>query len=59
MIVEDESLGVDDIIENQPTEGYIVYDLQGVLRLKTADMDEVKQLPSGLYIVNGKKTLIR
>ncbi len=58
-IEELDNLGVEDIMENQPTEGYIVYDLQGVLRLKTADMDEVKQLPSGLYIVNGKKTLIR
>jgi len=57
--VEIDNLGIEDIIENQPAGGYIVYDLQGVLRMKTANLDEVKQLPSGLYIVNGKKVLIR
>ena len=58
-IEESDFLGVEDITENQPTGDYIVYDLQGVLRLKTANIDEVNQLPAGLYIVNGKKVLIR
>jgi len=58
-IVEVDYLGIEDIMENQPTGDYIVYDLQGVLRLKTANIDEVNQLPAGLYIVNGKKVLIR
>lgn len=52
-------LGIEDIMEDQPIEDYIVYDLQGALRLKTKDIDEVKQLPTGLYIVNGKKMIIR
>jgi len=30
-----------------------------MLRLKTANIDEVKQLPAGLYIVNYKKIIIR
>lgn len=58
-IEELENLGVDDIVENQPTGDYIVYDLQGVMRISTADLDEVKQLPAGVYIVNGKKILIK
>jgi len=58
-ILEDESLGVEDIVENQPAGDYIVYDLQGTLRLKAENIDEVNQLPAGLYIVNGKRVLIR
>jgi len=58
-IEESDNLGIEDILENQHTGGYIVYDLQGVLRLQTENIDEVNQLPSGLYIVNGKKVLIR
>ncbi len=58
-IEEADYLGVEDIIANQQIGDYIVYDLKGVLVIKTADMDEVKQLPAGLYIVNGKKVLIR
>jgi len=58
-IEEADNLGIEDIIADQSTGGYIVYDLQGTLRLKTANIDEVKQLPAGLYIVNGKKVLIR
>lgn len=58
-IEETDFLGVEDIIENQPTGEYIVYDLQGTLRLKTNDVEAIKQLPAGLYIVNGEKVLIR
>ncbi len=58
-IEELDNLGVEDIIENQLAGCYVVYDLQGVLRLKTENIDEVKRLPAGLYIVNGKKILIR
>jgi len=58
-IEELDNLGVEDIVENQPAGDYIVYDLQGTLRLTTANIDEVNQLPSGVYIVNGKKVVIR
>jgi len=58
-IEEADFSGVEDIIENQLTGDYIVYDFQGTLRLKTTYIDEVNQLPAGLYIINGKKVLIR
>lgn len=38
---------------------YSVYNLQGIKILESDDMDEVKQLPSGVYIVNGKKVIIK
>lgn len=38
---------------------YYVFNLQGVLIMKTEDKDRVQELPAGLYIVNGKKIIIR
>jgi len=58
-IEESDNLGIEDIMEDNTAGGYIVYDLQGMLRLKTENIDEVNQLPAGLYIINGKKILIR
>ena len=36
----------------------IVYNLQGI-RIKVSSPDEVKNLPSGVYIINGEKVLIK
>lgn len=38
---------------------YSVYNLQGIKILESEDVDKVKQLPSGVYIVNGKKLIIK
>lgn len=38
---------------------FYVYNLQGLLLLKTDDKDRVKKLPIGLYIVNGKKLIVK
>ena len=38
---------------------YRVYDMQGINLLNTADINSVKQLPAGLYIINGKKVFIK
>jgi len=51
--------GVDDIAADQSVNEYIVYNLQGVVLLKTDDIHQVEQLPAGIYIVNGKKMIIR
>lgn len=50
--------GVDGIAaeeENTVT----VYSLQGVKVLETQDKNEVDRLPAGIYIVNGRKTVVR
>lgn len=51
--------GIEDIIVSSADGIYAVYNLQGILVLKTEDIESVKQLPAGLYIVNGKKMIIR
>ncbi len=38
---------------------YTVFNLQGIRVLKDADAAAVKSLPAGLYIVNGRKTMIK
>ena len=38
--------------------GITVYNLQGILMLQTDEAAELKTLPAGDYIVNGKKTVI-
>lgn len=53
----DES-GIADIVA-PAEEGYTVYNLQGIRVLKTMDKNAVSNLPAGLYIVNGKKYIIK
>lgn len=49
--------GVENIIDD--ADGiYRVYNLQGVKVLETIDASQVNSLPSGIYIVNGKKILL-
>lgn len=38
---------------------YTIYNLKGVLVMETEDPNKLSQLPIGLYIVNGKKTIIK
>ena len=38
---------------------FIVFDLSGNCLLRNASAEELRYLPSGLYIINGKKTLIK
>lgn len=40
-------------------DGYTVYNLQGICVLKTADADALRTLPAGLYIINGRKHVIK
>lgn len=52
----DAANGIDEIMEPvSDPELYDVYTLTGISVLKTRDLEAVKALPSGLYIVNGKK----
>ncbi len=56
-IVEN-STGIEEIIANGE-KGWIVYSTSGIKVLETMDASKVKALPSGIYIVNGIKTVIK
>lgn len=49
-----DGIGIDDT-----TDSFTVYNLQGIILLENASADELNTLPAGLYIVNGKKLIIR
>lgn len=51
------SVGVDAIVDGASVIN--VYDLNGVQVLKDASVEAAKELKSGLYIINGKKVMIR
>ena len=60
-ITDDEaSSGVNDT-EKEDTHGdhLDIYNLQGILLRHDVTEDEVKKLPSGVYIVNGEKTVVK
>lgn len=51
--------GVESIVE-EPVNGiYDVYNLNGVKLLETKDVNDINNLSKGIYIVNGKKVLIK
>lgn len=53
-----EESGVSTLEEETSPEIYTVYNLQGINVLTTGDESQVKELPKGLYLVNGKKVII-
>lgn len=46
-------------IEGEAASSYKVFNLQGVKIMETKDLNRVNSLPKGIYIINGKKELIR
>ncbi|MCH5235857.1 MAG: hypothetical protein J1E16_11230 [Muribaculaceae bacterium] len=56
-IFADVEAGLENIIapQNPMDSGYTVFNLQGVLILKTKNIEEINSLPGGIYIINGKK----
>lgn len=51
------STAIDKVFGDDATE-FTVYNTQGILVLDTTNRDEVKNLPQGIYIINGKKFLM-
>lgn len=49
--------GIDQMMESDGL--YRVYNLQGINVLNTQDKNALNNLPAGIYIINGKKTLLR
>lgn len=60
-IANDGHVGVNDILEGENGEAvsFEVYNLQGIRVLSNASADDVRNLPAGIYIVNGKKVAIK
>ncbi len=54
----DASAGVDNVNADNPTAGFTVYNLQGILMMQTDSEESLSILPAGLYIINGKKQLL-
>ena len=54
-----DTAGVESVI-TQPQDGvYRVYNLQGVKVMETNDVSEINNLSKGIYIVNGKKVVVK
>lgn len=49
---------IEDITADEEN-GWVIYNTSGIKVLKTQDAGKVKVLPSGIYIVNGIKTVIK
>ncbi len=48
---------VDKVFGDETTE-FTVYNTQGILVLHTTNRDDVKNLPNGIYIINGEKFIL-
>ena len=55
----DASSGIENVVTGKTDNGFKVYNLQGILILDTLNSADLSSLPAGLYIINGKKHLLR
>lgn len=51
--------GIEDIFSDTDFKDNRVYNLQGVMVKVITDISEINSLPAGLYIVNGKKYMVK
>jgi hypothetical protein len=53
-------VGIDEVLTEptEKTEPIVVYDLQG-RKLKNSNTQELENLPKGIYIINGKKIMVK
>ena len=54
----DPDSGIEDVKAADYHQGYVVYDMQGNMVLRTENKAELSTLARGIYIVNGKKVLL-
>ena len=52
------SLGAVNSILGDDTNTFTVYNTRGILVMHTTNRDELKNLPRGIYIINGEKFLM-
>lgn len=55
---EESTAGLDNVSEEVYEKVYNVYNMNGVLIMSTKNSDDLHTLSSGIYIIDGKKTLI-
>ena len=48
-----------ETIKGESASSYNVYDLKGRLILSTSNKDDINNLEKGLYIINGKKCIVK
>ena len=58
IVVRKSNAGIEGISSSEEQGTFVVYNLQGIMVLRTKLMQELQNLPAGIYIVNGKKTMI-
>lgn len=56
--IVDNETSIEDITANEDN-AWVVYSTSGIKLLDTCDLNDVRSLPSGIYIVNGIKTVIK
>lgn len=57
-VFTDGEAGIESLAEEAPDGVLKVYDLRGVKVMETKDASEMKELPRGIYLINGKKILL-
>ena len=57
-LIEASTTGIINNIYDK-TENVDVYTIDGVKRLSKANVNEINALPKGVYIINGKKIIIK
>lgn len=57
-IVENDGMGIEDVVI-EGEEFWVVYDLNGVKVVETAEAEKLMSLPQGIYIVNGSKRVVK
>lgn len=55
----DVSAGIDNVTVDSAKDGFTVYNIQGIMIRSNADAESLKSLAPGLYIINGRKHLLR
>ena len=49
---------IEDIIAGG-SNGWVIYNTAGIKVLETSDANRLEQLPDGIYIINGKKAVVK
>lgn len=55
IVISDETSGIENITVDKANTN--VYNLQGMLIIRNANIEQINTLPSGIYIINGKKII--
>ena len=57
--VDPDFMGIDGIFGDAANGKLTVVNLQGIVLMQDATAEDLKQLPAGIYIINGKKVALK